>query len=129
MYIQWMNPKVQNMVLGVMAPCMVPVFQERITPLSSQREHILPERKEKTYQTTVSYNLENHNLNFHCHQSFKPLYKLRIFTNINSETNQWKSHLTDNLKWTNTKFLLFVIEPVTKSDTDVLRCNYKGISL
>jgi hypothetical protein len=73
----------------------------------------------KTYQTTGYYNTENHNLNFHYHQSFKPLYKPRIFINMNSETHQWKLHLTDNLKWTNREFLLFVIVTVTKSDTDV----------
>ena len=35
-----MNPKVQNMVSGVMAPCLVPIFQERILPLSSWRVYI-----------------------------------------------------------------------------------------
>jgi hypothetical protein len=73
----------------------------------------------KTYQTTGCYNTENHNLNFQYHQSLKPLYKSHIYININSETNQWKLHLTYNLMWTNTKFLLFFILSVTKSDTDV----------
>jgi len=40
----------------------------------------------KTYQTAVCYNLENHNLSFHYHQSFKTLYKPLIFININSQT-------------------------------------------
>lgn len=125
MYIQWMKPKVQNMVLWVTPPCLVPVFWERILPLSSWREYILPKRWQKPTRLQLRHNLENHNMNFHYHQSFKPLYKPRIFININSKTNQWKLDLTDNVKWTNTKFILYVIVPVTKSDTDVHVVNIK----